>query len=77
MEIILQFLGLGIFVIGGILFLIEAFRTSLIWGLGCIFLAPVTIFYLAFHWANAKRPFAIQMVGLLVLLAGTYVPTII
>lgn len=77
MEIILQFLGLGIFVIGGILFLIEAFKTSLIWVLGCIFLAPVTIFYLAFHWANAKRPFAIQMVGLLVLLAGTYVPAII
>ena len=46
MEIIVQFLGLGIFIIGGILFFIEAFKTTLLWGLGCIFLTPVTIFYL-------------------------------
>lgn len=77
MEIVLQFLGLGVFVIGGILFLVEAFKTSLLWGFGCIFLTPVTLLYLAFHWATAKRPFAIQMVGLLILLAGTYVPAII
>ena len=76
MEIVLQFLGLIIFVIGGILFLVEAFKTSLLWGLGCVFLTPVTIFYLAFHWATARKPFAIQMVGLLLLLAGTYLPAI-
>ena len=75
-EIVLQFLGLIVFVIGGILFLVEAFKTSLLWGFGCVFLTPVTIFYLVFHWATAKKPFAIQMVGLLVLLAGTYLPVI-
>ena len=72
MEIIVLFFGLGIFIIGGILFLIEAFKTSLLWGLGCVFLTPVTIFYLAFHWGNAKKPFVIQLVGLFVLIAGTY-----
>ena len=72
MEIIVQFFGLGIFIIGGIPFLIEAFTTSLLWGLGCVFLTPVTIFYLTFHWGDAKKPFAIQLVGLLVLIAGTY-----
>ena len=72
MGIIVQFFGLGIFIIGGILFLIEAFKTSLLWGLGCVFLTPVTIFYLAFHWGAAEKPFAIQLVGLLVLIAETY-----
>jgi len=55
METIIQLLGLGIFIIGRILFLIEAFKTSLLWGLGCVFLAPANIFYLAFHWGNAKK----------------------
>ena len=72
MEIVVQFFGLGVFIIGGILFLIEAFKTSLLWGFGCVFLTPVTIFYLVLHWGNAKKPFAIQLVGLLVLIAGTY-----
>ena len=76
MEVVLQFLGLGIFIIGGILFLVEAFKTSVLWGLGCIFITPVTLFYLAFHWATAKRPFAIQMIGALIVVTGTYMPAI-
>ena len=71
MSNIVQFVGIGIFILGGIFFLIEAFRTSLLWGFGCLFITPVTIFYLILHWNNAKKPFSIQ-VGTIILLAGAY-----
>lgn len=72
MSNIVQFVGIGIFILGGIFFLIEAFRTSLLWGFGCLFITPVTIFYLILHWNNAKKAFSIQVVGTIILLAGAY-----
>lgn len=72
MSNIVQFVGIGIFILGGIFFLIEAFRTSLLWGFGCLFITPVTIFYLILHWNNAKKAFSIQAVGTIILLAGAY-----
>lgn len=72
MSNIVQFVGIGIFILGGIFFLIEAFRTSLLWGFGCLFITPVTIFYLILYWNNAKKAFSIQVVGTIILLAGAY-----
>ena len=63
MANIILFIGIGIFVLGGIFFLIESFKTSLLWGFGCLFITPVTIFYLVAHWDNAKKPFSIQKKG--------------
>jgi uncharacterized membrane protein len=72
MTDIFLFVGLAIFVIGGIGFLIAAFRTSLIWGLGCLLIAPVQIIYLLVHWNSAKGPFTIQLFGGLIMLAAAY-----
>ena len=72
MSNIIQFVGVGIFILGGIFFLIEAFKTSLLWGLGCLFFTPVSLFYLFCHWGNAKKPFLIQIVGFVILFAGAY-----
>jgi uncharacterized membrane protein len=69
---ILQILGLIVFIIGGIAYLIAAFKTSVIWGLGCLFIAPVSIFYLFFHWPHAKKPFLIQLIGGTIILASSY-----
>lgn len=65
-------IGLIIFVIGGIGFLIATFRTSLLWGLGCLFISPLQIIYLFVHWDSAKKPFLIQLTGGLVMLASVY-----
>ena len=47
METIIQLLGLGIFIIGGILFLIEAFKTSLLWGLGRMCISSTREYFLS------------------------------
>ena len=55
-----------IYCIGGILFLIAAFRQSIWWGLACLFLPIVQIFFLIVHWPEAKRPFFMQLTALVV-----------
>ena len=77
MPDIFLLVGLGIFIIGGIGFLIAAFRTSLIWGLCCLFISPIQIIYLFVHWDSAKKPFLIQLVGGLVMLTSAYFKGII
>ena len=59
MNELILYLGLAVFFIGGIGFLIAAFRTSILWGLAVLFIAPVAIVYLIVHWQDAKGPFKI------------------
>ena len=66
------YIGLGIFVIGGIGLLIAAFRTNILWGLAVLFIAPVAIIYLILHWQDAKGSFKIQVFGLLIMAAFAY-----
>ncbi|SER20040.1 Excalibur calcium-binding domain-containing protein [Amphritea atlantica] len=65
-EIIL-FIGIGILIIGGIGLLIAAFRTSILWGLAVLLIAPVAVIYLVVHWQDAKGPFKLQIIGLLII----------
>lgn len=72
MNEIALYIGLGIFVIGGIAFLIAAFKTSLLWGLGCLLLPPVALIYLFVHWNDAKGPFLTQMFGVAFIAFSAY-----
>ncbi|WP_105199599.1 MULTISPECIES: hypothetical protein [unclassified Pseudoalteromonas] len=65
---IMAFIGIVIFLIGGIGFLIAAFKTNILWGLACLFISPVSIIYLILHWSEAKNPFFLQLAGLAVVL---------
>ncbi|GAA5019606.1 hypothetical protein GCM10023206_33880 [Acinetobacter puyangensis] len=67
----LVYLGLIIFVIGGIGFLITAFKTNILWGLACLLLAPVSLIFLILHWNVAKNPFFLQLVGMAVIFLGS------
>jgi hypothetical protein len=69
---ILVYLGLIIFVVGGIGTLIVAFKTSVWWGLGCLFIAPVSLLFLIMNWGVAKNPFFLQLVGVCIMLLGSY-----
>ena len=62
MELMI-YLGIGVMIIGGIGFLIAAFKQSIWWGLGCILLSPVSLIFLILHWPDAKNPFFLQLVG--------------
>jgi hypothetical protein len=60
MEILaslLYLVGALIAFVYGILFLVEAFKVHIGWGLGCIFLPIVSLIFLIMHWDVAKRPF--------------------
>ncbi|NHB56547.1 hypothetical protein G8E00_02665 [Acinetobacter shaoyimingii] len=68
---LLVYLGLIIFIIGGIGFLIAAFKNSILWGFGCIFLAPVSLVFLVMYWQDTKNPFFLQLIGLAIIITGS------
>ena len=69
--IAIGYLGIALIIIGGIGTLIAAFKTSILWGLGCLLIAPVSLIFLVLHWDVAKNPFFLQLVGLALLFAGS------
>lgn len=72
MNEIVFYLGLVIFVIGGFGLLIAAFRTSILWGLAVLFIAPVALIYLIMHWQDAKGPFKLQIFGFAIMAVFVY-----
>jgi hypothetical protein len=72
MNEIILYIGLGIFIIGSIGFLIAAFRTSILWGLAVLLIAPTALFYLITHWQDSKGPFKAQVFGFLIMLLSAY-----
>ena len=72
MNEIILYIGLGIFIIGGIGLLIAAFRSSILWGFTVLLIPPVAILYLIVHWQDAKGPFKIQIFGFLIIAVFAY-----
>ena len=60
---IIFIIGAIISVIGGIWFLVAAFRQTIWWGLGCIFIPFVWLIFLILHWGDAKKPFFVSLLG--------------
>jgi len=65
--------GMLVALLSSIQFLIGAFRVGLWWGLGCLFLAPVSLAFLVMHWKVARQPFLVSLGGLAAALVGYYV----
>ncbi len=61
---ILVYIGLVIVIIGGIGFLIAAFKESVLWGIGCLLISPISLIFLFVHWEEAKNPFLMQLAGI-------------
>ena len=60
-------IGLLISVIGGIWFLVVAFRETIWWGLGCLFIPIVALVFLIMHWGNAAKPFFVSLLGVVIM----------
>ena len=73
MGIVIILLGAVIAIIGGFLFLVAAFRESIWWGLACLFLPVVPLFFLIVHWPAAKKSFFIQLVGFALIVIGVII----
>ena len=71
----MEFLGLGLIIvglivilIGWIIFLIAAFRESVLWGVLCLFSGGIApLIFLFMHWGEAKKGFGIQVIGYLMI----------
>jgi len=66
----LVYLGLAVFIVGGIGTLIAAFKVGFVWGLAC-FIPPVSLLFLVLHWDVAKNPFLLQLAGFALVLFGS------
>lgn len=68
----------GALLIGGMLvsfgasiaYLVAAFRVSLWWGLGCLFVTPVSFLFLVLHWKVARKPFFVSVAGIAAAVVG-------
>lgn len=67
---IIILLGWITILVGAILFLVAAFKVSLVWGILCLLLSPASLIFLIIHWKKAWKPWCIQLIGIAVLALG-------
>lgn len=67
---ILVVVGALIALVFGIQLLIVAFQTSLLWGLGYLFVPFVGLIFVIVNWDVAKKPFLRGLLGIPVYLLG-------
>ncbi len=62
--------GAVLMLIGGLWLIIEAFKESILWGLGCIFIPIAGLIFVLMHWDKAGKPFLIQVAGVALFALG-------
>jgi len=67
---VLMFTGGVLLLIGSIMFVVNAFKVSVAWGLGVLFLAPVGLVFLVKNWQESKKSFLLSIVGAALVVAG-------
>ncbi len=69
---VLSILGIIVFLMGSIGFLLATFRAGIVWGLSCMFLPFVSFVFLFVHWKTAARPFSLALFGIVILALGSF-----
>ena len=72
MATALFFLGMLGSIIGSVWFLLEAFQENILWGLGCLLVPFVSLFFLILHWNKAAAPFLLQIASIAPIVGGLY-----
>lgn len=67
---VLLLVGGVLMLVGVVMFIVNAFKVSVAWGLGVIFLAPVGLVFLVKNWQENKKSFLIQVAGLALVIVG-------
>lgn len=75
----LMAIGCIAMIVGGLWFIVKTFEESVLWGLGCLFVPFVSLFFLFLHWDKAGKPFLLQIAGLIPAVIGAilYDPNIL
>lgn len=55
----------------GIILIVQAFQTSVLWGLGYLFIPFVSLIFVFTHWEQTKNPFLKSMLSMFIFLVGT------
>lgn len=63
MGTLLLLVGALIACVGSIWLLVKAFQTSILWGLGSLFVPFVQLIFVIMNWAECKKPFLILLGG--------------
>ena len=66
----LLLIGYIILVLGGLWMLFVIFQTSVVWGILSILVPFVSLLFVIMHWDDTKRPFLVQVVGLVLIYFG-------
>ena len=61
---LIAFAGVIAIIAGSVWMLVRVFSESILWGLGCLFLPLVSLFFLIVHWRQAKDPFFLHLLGI-------------
>lgn len=67
---VLVIVGAVLMLVGGVMLIINAFKASVMWGLGVLFLAPIGLVFLVKNWQENKKSFFIQIAGLAFVVVG-------
>lgn len=62
----------ALLILGSLWYVITAFRVSLWWGLGNIFVPFVSIIFLFVHWKKAIKPFLVSLLGIILIFLSLY-----
>ena len=63
-------LGIGIILIANTIIVIKAFKTTLLWGFGTLFIPIVTLAYIVLYWDKTKKYVLWLLFGLLLFVIG-------
>jgi hypothetical protein len=69
-ALVLSVIGGIVMLVAGVMLLIKAFQQSVLWGLGCLFLGPVSLIFVIMYWQDTKKVFLYQLAGLAVMVVG-------
>jgi hypothetical protein len=72
LGLILAVIGVAVAIVGSLSLLVTAFRISVLWGIGTLVIPFVGLVFVIVHWPNAKRPFVINGLGLIIMFAGFF-----
>lgn len=66
----MYWLGIILLLIGGLWIVVNAFRTSVLWGLGALLVPFVSLIFAVMNFGNNKIPLAISVVGGILMFMG-------
>jgi hypothetical protein len=65
--------GSIVHLVGGFWFIIVSFRTSIWWGLCCLFIPLGELMFLIVYWKDTSKPFGVSLLGIAILVGAIFI----